>query len=97
MSDLFPKFKIVPSTAKVANPAKLLPDFSNFSIFSKGDSSDVNTLSAAKTGDIKAYSSIITIAECVHANGKLDDEVKRLFRSILTSGQIIILVQPDIL
>jgi predicted nucleic acid-binding protein len=54
-------------------------------------------LSAAKTGDIKAYSSIITIAECTHAHGKLDDEVKRLFKSILTSGEIIILIQPDIL
>jgi hypothetical protein len=54
-------------------------------------------LSAAKNGDIIAYTSIITIAECTNAEGILDDEVKRLFKSILTSGEIITLVQPDII
>lgn len=44
-------------------------------------------LSAAKNGDILAFTSTITLAECLHADGACDEEVQRLFRAMLGSGR----------
>lgn len=49
---------------------------------------------AAKNGDIDLYTSTLSIAECRHAKGTLDEDIKRLFNSILQSGKICILVDP---
>ena len=54
-------------------------------------------LEAAKDGHISVLTSTITIAECQHANGVADDQVQRLFRGILTSGQYVVLVQDTVL
>ncbi|MDA2915977.1 PIN domain-containing protein [Nitrospinae bacterium AH_259_B05_G02_I21] len=53
-------------------------------------------LEAAKAGDMEAYTSTLTVAECTHADGEINDDIKQLFTSILTSGQYIRLVQPDL-
>lgn len=61
-------------------------------------------LEAAKDGKIKAYTSGFTLVECIgvkestdeNAAMVFDDEVKRLFSSILASGRSgVIPVQPD--
>lgn len=52
-------------------------------------------LEAAKNGDIEVYTSTLTVAECTHADGDISEDVKNLFRAILTSGQYVRLVQPD--
>ncbi len=61
-------------------------------------------LEAAKDGKIRAYTSAFTMVECIGVRateGKnsemiVDDEIKRLFKSILASGRSgIIPVQPD--
>lgn len=44
-------------------------------------------LRAGRDGQILVYTSIFTIAECVHADGSQDEEVQRLFRGLLTSGR----------
>ena len=56
----------------------------------------VKALTAAKEGDLIVYTSTITVAECQTVKGCYDDEVKRLFRSILTSGRIVRLVADSI-
>ena len=53
-------------------------------------------LEAAKNEDIEIYTSMLTVAECTHAGQDVSDDVKNLFRGILTSGQYVVLVQPDI-
>src|SRR3990172_812707 len=55
-------------------------------------------LNAAKKGDIELYTSVMTIVECLHTGNKNDipAEAKRLFKSILTSGLVLKLVQTDI-
>lgn len=44
-------------------------------------------LRAARDGHIQVYTSILSVAECVHADGSHDEEVQRLFRAMLTSGR----------
>ncbi|OGO35298.1 MAG: hypothetical protein A2Z03_07750 [Chloroflexi bacterium RBG_16_56_8] len=55
-------------------------------------------LKAAKNGDIELYTSVMTVVECLHAGDKnnIPAEAKRLFKSILTSGHVLKLVQVDI-
>ena len=54
-------------------------------------------LTAAKNGDIEVITSYLTLAECTHAKSVNPDEqfedVKRLFRSILSSGKVVKLAQ----
>jgi predicted nucleic acid-binding protein len=54
-------------------------------------------LNASKNGDIEVITSYLTIAECTHAkttgNSEQSEEVKRLFRSILSSGKVVKLAQ----
>ena len=50
-------------------------------------------LTAATRGEVEVITSYISIAECKHAGGPPTDEVKRLFRSILSSGKVVKLAQ----
>lgn len=45
-------------------------------------------LEASRDGEIEVFTSMITIAECLHVDTitNIDDETKRLFRGMLTSG-----------
>lgn len=43
-------------------------------------------LRAARDKKIVVVTSQITVAECVHCNGSVDDNVQRLIRALLTSG-----------
>ena len=60
-------------------------------------------LQGAFEGTIEAYTSTLSIAECQCAyNAKHDarlltDEIKKLFKDILTSGQFIVLIQDSVL
>jgi hypothetical protein len=53
--------------------------------------------------EMDVYTSVLSVAECQAAYSPgmdkkiLNDEVKQLFRDILTSGQYVVLVQPTIL
>lgn len=53
-------------------------------------------LEAAKFGDLRILTANLTISECKHLDGYVDDEVKRLFRSILSSGRIVRIVTDNI-
>lgn len=59
-------------------------------------------LLASQNGEIDLFTSTVTIAECTHVTDTvaskriLDEEVKKLFRSLLTSGKVVRLVQPDV-
>jgi predicted nucleic acid-binding protein len=53
-------------------------------------------LAASAAGDVEVFGSTVSIAECTHIYGDLNDEVKMLFRKLLTSGQYIKLVQPEV-
>lgn len=44
-------------------------------------------LRAGRDGHIKVYTSLVTLAECYHADGCKDEEVQRLFRAVLSSGR----------
>lgn len=60
-------------------------------------------LLGAFEGDLEVYTSTLSIAECRYATNLhgdqivLTDEIKKLFRDVLTSGQFVILVQDSIL
>lgn len=59
-------------------------------------------LKAAKDDKIVAFTSTLTVAECQHAEepsstGIPSDEVKTLFKNLLTSGQYVTLIQDTIL
>lgn len=53
-------------------------------------------LKAAQSNEIMVFSSILSVAECSHAEGSCDDKVKDLFNSILTSGRVVTLSQCTI-
>lgn len=50
-------------------------------------------LEAHRDGKIEVFTAVLTIAECQHADGICDEKVQRLFKSLLTSGQFVFLVQ----
>jgi predicted nucleic acid-binding protein len=50
-------------------------------------------LKASEAHDIEVVTSTLTIAECTSAGGDISAEVKRLFRSVLTSGKVVTLAQ----
>ncbi|MGH7556951.1 MAG: type II toxin-antitoxin system VapC family toxin [Gemmatimonadota bacterium] len=52
-------------------------------------------LEAHRAGEIEVFTSVLTIAECQHTNGH-DQNVRDLFRRLLSSGQYVILVQPTV-
>src|SRR5690606_29225978 len=53
-------------------------------------------LESSRAGEIELYTSTLTVVECLHAGGDLSDEVKRVFTSLLCSGQYVRLVTPDL-
>ncbi len=52
---------------------------------------------AATDKKVEILTSTLTIAECTHIEGALDDEIKQSFRSLLTSGQYVFLIQDTVL
>jgi len=56
----------------------------------------IKMLDAAKKGNLRVLTGNITISECQHLSGFVDEEVKRLFQSILTSGRIVRIVADSI-
>lgn len=54
-------------------------------------------LEAHRNREIDVFTAVLTIAECQHADGICDDKVQRLFKSILTSGQFVFLVQDTVI
>ncbi len=51
-------------------------------------------LEANKEGDLLAYTSVLSIVECTHADAVMDQRVRDLYTRLLTSGQYVALVQP---
>jgi predicted nucleic acid-binding protein len=51
-------------------------------------------LEANKDQELEVYTSTLTIAECTHADGNMDQRVRDLFTRLLMSGQYVRLVQP---
>jgi hypothetical protein len=54
-------------------------------------------LEAHRDGQVRIYTAILTVAECQHADGVCDGRVQRLFKSMLTSGQYVFLVQDTVI
>ncbi len=54
-------------------------------------------LEAHRDGEIQIFTATLTIAECQHADGVCDDKVQKFFKSILTSGQFVFLVQDTVM
>ena len=50
-------------------------------------------LEAVRAGDVEVITSTLTIAEVRRAEGTPDDDVKRLIRSVLTSGRLVKLAE----
>jgi PIN domain len=51
-------------------------------------------LEANKDGELEVYTSTLTIAECTHADGNMEQRIRDLFVRLLMSGQYVRLVQP---
>ena len=51
-------------------------------------------LEAHKEKDIEVFTSVLTIAECTHADGNSEQKVRELCTRLLMSGQYVTLVQP---
>lgn len=49
---------------------------------------------ACRDGEIDVYTSVISIAECTHADGDMSPKVRNTFEGLLMSGQYVKLVQP---
>jgi len=56
----------------------------------------IKMLDAARSGHIRLLTGTLTISECTHLSGIVDDEIKRLFRSILSSGRVAKLVTDSV-
>lgn len=56
----------------------------------------IRMLKAAEAGDLRVLTANLTISECQHLDGIVDNEVRRLFRSVLTSGRIVRIVTDNI-
>lgn len=54
-------------------------------------------LEAAESGEVDVFMSTLAIVECRHSGdaSQVAEETKRLFRSVLESGEIITLVEPE--
>lgn len=56
----------------------------------------IQILDLAKRGQMRVLTGNITISECQHLSGFVDENVKRLFQSILTSGRVVRIVADSI-
>jgi hypothetical protein len=54
-------------------------------------------LEAHRDSQIQIFTAILTIAECQHADGIYNTNVQKLFKSMLTSGQFVFLVQDTVI
>ena len=54
-------------------------------------------LNAAFDEEVEVLTSTLTIAECAHAKGNVNEDVKTLFKKFLTSGRYVFLVQDSVL
>ena len=54
-------------------------------------------LEAHRDGELHVFTATLTVAECQHAKGICDDRVQKFFKSILTSGQFVFLVQDTVI
>jgi hypothetical protein len=54
-------------------------------------------LNAAFDQEIEVLTSTLSIAECSHAKGDVSEDVKSLFRRLLTSGRYVFLIQDSVL
>jgi hypothetical protein len=54
-------------------------------------------LEAHRDGKVQVLTAILTVAECQHAGGICDARVQKFFKSILTSGQFVSLVQDTVI
>ena len=52
---------------------------------------------AAIEGKVEILTSTLSIAECTHIEGELDEDIKQDFRRLLTSGQYVLLIQDTVL
>ena len=53
-------------------------------------------MEAQKDGAVAAFTSVLSVAECTHADNDSGKEVRDLFTRVLTTGQYVVLVQPTI-
>ena len=51
-------------------------------------------LEAHKERDVVLFTSMLSVAECTHADGNMSDSVKSLFSRVLLSGHHVTLIQP---
>lgn len=56
----------------------------------------IKILDAASKGQLRVETANITISECQHLKGLVTPEIKRLFRSILSSGKIVRIITDSI-
>jgi predicted nucleic acid-binding protein len=56
----------------------------------------IKILDAASKGQLRVETANITISECQHLKGLVTPEIKRLFRSILSSGKIVQIISDGI-
>jgi predicted nucleic acid-binding protein len=56
----------------------------------------IKILDAASKGRVRVETANITISECQHLKGLVTPEIKRLFRSILSSGRIVHIITDSI-
>jgi predicted nucleic acid-binding protein len=56
----------------------------------------IELLEAAERNEIEVLTANLTNSECQHLDGVHDEEVQRLFRSLLTSGKVIKLVTDSV-
>jgi predicted nucleic acid-binding protein len=56
----------------------------------------IKILDAASKGQLRVETANITISECQHLKGVVTPEIKRLFRSILSSGKIVHIITDSI-
>lgn len=52
-------------------------------------------LEAHEAGEVEAFTSVLTIAECLHVEQQVTPEVRSLFERLLTSGKFVSLVGID--
>ncbi|HVF57256.1 MAG TPA: PIN domain-containing protein [Pyrinomonadaceae bacterium] len=56
----------------------------------------IRMLDAARDGNLRVLTGNITISECQHLSGIIDEDIKKLFRSVLSSGRVARIVADSI-
>jgi len=50
---------------------------------------------AARNNDLTLYTSTLSLAECTHAAGGIDETIKELFEKFLASGEVVVPISAD--